>query len=749
MQAGNLVSSDAMAYTSRVLVAGIQREVVSWSVNRELSGDLPAQVVAASGITQATGTIVFAGEDVEATARNPWNKSTGWLPAEGDRVEIFAGDGATEWKQFHGLIDKTAGDIGGGFQSTVIDDYDKLSAPFAHDALLRIMPPLSDGDARRGVGLSTAYYINAAMRDAGLHATPAGEYDSALHVPFQGSAWPLHGTLREAGNYTGGDGSHHSTWAAPWGYSAGNFNLTYGPRTSYPATTPVQMTVMVAPDHSGVFQMDVEHGTMIHRLTITSNRVAQFSSNAGGGSLTYRGLLALGSSTIVTLLLSGGTWRFRNSLGATSSGAISTSVVLGMSSIRVFGDENARVAGVQVSHPNTSSREFASLSWVPNAIPDYRSGALLLLGLMDAGPAIEDTTCGEVLERISKATLTPMWFDETGVFRVAGSPWLRAKLPVKTVTTLDDATSLDWESGLLSSRSRVTVEGDIPAINISTFRTRVAYRGESGSLSSGDTDEQFIGPAENEDWIMLDESLTVLGPSSWATYNANLDSVAGVHYEQDGNPIAATGKTVTVSLEKLGLRQYKITHAAGTFPAGVTAQLATHPTSTDLYPRNRDKGLPRLNARAIVTWAKKKVTPSGVGGVGPELTHEAEMWVNRSNEPEILERIANFIQSQTTKPLPTITGLSIVPDPRLQLGDRITISSPDFMGVTMDALIVGVDSSFGGSYEQSLTVRVTGATSTFTTYAEFNASGGALTYAQWQALGPTPEAYAEFNTSSD
>src|SRR5690606_791697 len=107
------------------------------------------------------------------------------------------------------------------------------------------------------------------------------------------------------------------------------------------------------------------------------------------------------------------------------------------------------------------------------------------------------------------------------------------------------------------------------------------------------------------------------------------------------------------------------------------------------------------------------------------------------------------IQSQTTKPLPTITGLSIVPDPRLQLGDRITISSPDFMGVSLNALIVGVDSSFGGSYEQSLTVRVTGATSTFTTYAEFNASGGALTYQQWQALGPVPETYAEFNASSE
>lgn len=743
MQAGNLVSSDSMAYTSRVLVAGVQREVVSWNVNRELSGDLPAQVVAASGITQATGSIVFAGEDVEATARNPWNKSTGWLPAEGDRVEIYAGDGVTEWKQFHGLIDKTTGDIGGGYQSTIIDDFDRLSAPFEHEALLRLMPPLSDGGARRGVGLSTAYYINAAMRDAGLYATPPSEFDSALSVPAQGSMWPIHGSISEASNNSGVGGSHHSTWDAPWGYSAGNASVTYSPRVSYLSSVPVQVTVMVAPDHAGNSFLQINYGASnTLTLSVSANREALALVN---GSVIAR--VSLGSATMVTLLYKNGVATLRTSNGVEVSGS---GVVGGtaMSGILLRINQAGRMAGIQVSHPNTVSREFASLSWVPNAAPDYRSGSLLLLGLMDAGPAIEDTTCGEVLERISKATLTPMWFDETGVFRVAGSPWLRARLPVKTVTTLDDVTSLDWESGLLSSRSRVTVEGDIPAINFSTYRTRVAYRG-SGSLKSGDTDEQFIGPEDGTDWIMLDETLTMLGSSNWDVYNANLDSVAGVTYTANGETTSDAGLSTTVTLEKLGLRRYKLTHQAGTFPADVTAELTTSPTSTLLYPRNRDKGLPRLNARAIVTWGKKKVTPTGAGGVGPELTHEVEMWVNRSNEPEIIERIANFIQSQTTKPLPTITGLSIVPDPRLQLGDRITISSPDFMGVSLNALIVGVDSSFSGSYEQSLTVRVTGATSTFTTYAEFNQAGGALTYAQWQALGPVPQTYAEFNTSAE
>lgn len=741
MQAGNLVSSDVQAFTSRVLVAGVQREVVSWSVNRELSGDLPAQVVAASGITQATGSIVFAGEDVETTARNPWNKSTGWLPAEGDRVEIFAGDGVTEWKQFHGLIDRTTGSIGEGFQSTIIDEYDKLSAPFSHDALLRVMPPITDGAARRGVGLTTTYYADLALRSAGFYATPPSEFDSAVSVPAQGSMWPAHGSIITSGSYTAGEASHLSSWPVSWGHAAGNFNTVYSPRVSYPSTRPIQMTLMVAPESNGLIYLDLNFGlSNTVQLAVSTSRIAILRVN---GIEACR--VTLGAGTIVTALLKDGTVTLRTNTGGTASG----SGVIGGSSLTTMvarGAPEARVAGINVSYPN-ASREFASLSWVPTAIPDYRSGSVQLWGLMDAGPAIEDTTCGDVLERISKATLSPMWIDETGMFRFAGSPWLRARLPVKTVTTLDDVTGLDWESGLLSSSSRVTVEGDIPAINLGLWRNRVAWRGSGGSLQSGDIDEQFIGPADDEDWVMLDSSLTILGTSNWDAYNDNWNSVAGVFYTSNGEVVSEAGLSVAVTLEKLGLRKYKLTHQAGTFPTGVTAELSTSPTSALLYPRNRDKSLPRLNARAIVSWADTKVTPAGVGGTGPELVHDAEFWVNRSNEPEILERIANYIQSQTTKPLPTITGLSIVPDPRLQLGDRITIASPDLMGISMNALIVGVDSSFGGSYEQSLTVRVTGVTSMFTTYAEFNDSGGTLTYAQWQALGPLPETYAEFNSS--
>ncbi|ALQ32204.1 hypothetical protein ATC04_17785 [Arthrobacter sp. YC-RL1] len=146
-----------MAYTSRVLVNGVVRPHLSWSVDRDLVGDLPEQVVAAGGVAQASGSIVWASdEDVSDGGRNPWNPSTGWIPAEGDKVQIFAGDGTSEWSQFVGVIDSSTGDIGGGFQSKIVDRIDDFSRKVRLPALVDVMPPVEGQTAFRRFRLSRA-----------------------------------------------------------------------------------------------------------------------------------------------------------------------------------------------------------------------------------------------------------------------------------------------------------------------------------------------------------------------------------------------------------------------------------------------------------------------------------------------------------------------------------------------------------------------------------------------------------------
>ena len=57
MQAGSLVTSNVMAFTSRVLVNGVEREVESWSIGRDLQGDLPSGLGGGNGVTQATAQV--------------------------------------------------------------------------------------------------------------------------------------------------------------------------------------------------------------------------------------------------------------------------------------------------------------------------------------------------------------------------------------------------------------------------------------------------------------------------------------------------------------------------------------------------------------------------------------------------------------------------------------------------------------------------------------------------------------------
>lgn len=738
MQAGNLVSSDVQAYTSRVLVNGVQREAVSWSTDRELSGDLPEQVVAASGITQATGSINWASEkDVNARPLNPWNPS-GWMPARGDRVEIFAGDGITEWKQFHGVIDRTTGDLESGFQSTIIDDFDDLSVSVSHEALLRIMPPASGGGgAYRGIGLMALYYVDHAMRQAGFHCTPNSEYDASLTVHGQGSIWPARGSL----STTSSSSSHASVHVAPWGVALSDFDATYTLWGSHSSAEPLQITMCVAPGHTGPAYLQVNYAGGFLRLNVSASRIAQIISSSGTVAS-----LALGAATVVSMLVKGGTGVLRTNTGATAS-ASATQPSGSASTARAFVSAESRVAGLQVSFPSRTVDELRSTYHVPNARLDTTS--LHLNGIIDAAPTIENRTAQDLLQEIGDATLSAMWIDETGVMQWVPSDALRARTPSRTVTTLDDVLSLNWEDGLLGTASKVTVKGRKPGITKGRWKTVVLARGGgSNSMKSGDELEIFLEPEGGSDWIQPSTTFLQVGGSGaiWGSANNPDYSLTGLYYSADGGTTEATGLNVTITTAVLGLQKVLVKYVAGNWPSDVEGVLSTSPTAPTLWPKNRDKELPKLVGAGRIEWTDQQVVATGAGGPGPELVHEVGPWGCRTDSTLMLDRFASYIQSQTSTPLPVINGLGIVPDPRLQLGDVIDVKS-DLMGVTLRVLITGVSKSFGSDgLSMELSVRVISATTTDITYERWNMVGDVpLTYAQLNSLAPTPQTYAQFN----
>lgn len=735
MQSGNLASSDVQVFTSRITVNGVTRAHESWSVDRELVGDLPDQVASGAGVKQATGSVVWAVQpDVAERTANPWNASTGWLPKSGDSVVIWAGDGVREWKQFDGIIDETSGDVGALPSSSIIDRIDQLSVNFSQETVIRSHPPKTEGGDYMGVGMSAVYMVDRAMRYGGFYCTPRLEPAAVVAVHGQGSMWPRLGALSRAGSVSGA--THAGNNRAPWGWAVSDFDCAYTPVFPQPGSAPLQMTFCIAPDHAGslYFRSIYSGGTVEIAVTPSRACVARFN-----GAEVCR-LIVAADATVVSLVVRGASWTLKTNSGGVVSAAgtaIPSSSVL--NSVTLRGDVGVRVAGFQVSSP-TVATEFASLSHVPNAF--HRVSGLV--GFMDALPSLVNVNALDVLDEVSKATLSAMWIDETGVLQFRGSDILRATGPSQTLTTLDDIQSLSWQDSLLSTRSKVTVKYQKPAIDRSQWSNILLWQGSGETMQSNQEKNLFAEAPNDEDWAEIDH-VTVAAEGLNALNSGRGTWMLSYLEKQDGTWMSSTGYT-NRSISTVNERTRLFQYGALTLPAGYHLVLSTPEEAVNYASRFRDWSQPALRGRGRVQWAETTVVSPIVGPAGaPELVHDAGKWNSRADDTTILERIGEFIASQVSKPQPVITGMRVGFDPRRQLGDVITISSPQLMGVELQALIIGKSDKAAASFTQSLSVRIISARSTFTTHEQFNAAGGALTHAQWQMLAPVPLTHSQFN----
>lgn len=742
-------NTDVQEFTSRVIVSGVERDVDSWSIDRENSGGLPRVLdPSASGITQATGSIEFSGQDVTNRSVTPLNQGYGWLPSKGDRVQIFVGDGVNEWSQFVGVIDEVSGTVGEGFQATVIDLYDRLSTEARHVPLLRAMPPrIGNGNPYRNMGLTAQYYIDHFLRLAGFHATPPPEANALLAAHGVDSTWAVVGSLDTTATSGVDENQHPTSYRAPWGVCLGDFTATYIPAITPNASDPIQMTVCVAPEHSQFGYIRAHYGSTYLQLNISADRTAQ----AYVGGVLVPGLsLPLGVATVVSALFKGGKVTLRSNTGQEVTATVTAPASQQISKITVYGSVGARIAGFQVSKPATAAQELVSPTRTPTAHfnTDFRS----LMSFIDAAPSFKGRSVAEVLEELCEAKLSSLWIDELGVMQWADAETLERRASVRTVTTLDDIVSMGWRAALTQSASKVTVKSERPAITVGRYKNRVLVEGGNSSetLKSNDEVEIILEPADDETWIMPNVAFTQVGGASgaWSLANDPERSLVGMYYSADGGTTEATGLACTITTEVLDYEKFLIRYVAGVWPSDVEGVIATSPTNATLWPKNRDKALPKLVGQGKVVWSEREYSISDTGGAGPELVHETGYWCNRSKDDTILQRYAEFLRDRTINPQPFVDGLEIIPDPRIQLGDVITVESDVLLGAEFKALIKKVSTSFGSDgLSMQLDVRVLSVTRTAMTYQEFQSSlaGSSLTYAQFNALAPTPQTYAEFN----
>lgn len=743
------VSTDSIQWVSRVLVAGVEREVTDWSTDREISGGLPSSLsTGGSGITQATGGISFAGQDVQIRPQNPFTTSNGWVPNRGDLVQIFVSDGFTEWQQFHGLIDKVSGDVQSGINATVIDHYDKLSAEARHVPLLRGMPPLNAGGGDfRYPGLTALYYVDHFLRLAGFNCTPRVESNPMVVAHGQSSIWPAVGTLNTAVTPNPAVTEHPTVNRAPWGISMSGFTATYLPARDYGTSDPLQITMCVAPEHAGT--------GYVRARCAGASQYAQLLVNLNRRAIAYVdgtaivGIDLLPTETAVSALFKGTAVTIMTSTGRTVTGTATRSGGLYTTAL-IMADDNARIAGMQISSPSNTASELVSPQFKPTA--HFDTAQLSLMSFMDAAPSFKGTPVNDVLTNLCESKLSSMWIDELGVMQWADAETLESKLSARGVTTLDDIISMSWEVALMQSASKVTIKSQRPAITVGRYKNRVLVEGggSSESLKSNDELEIFLEPGSDETWIMPNFSFTEVGGAtgSWTLANDPERSLVGMYYTSDGGTTETTGLTCTITTEVLDYEKFLIRYEAGTWPSDVEGVISTSPTNTNLWPKNQNKDLPKLVGQGKVAWSEREYSISDLGGNGPELVHETGVWCSRQQDETILVRYAEFLRDHVIAPKPIVNGMEIVPDPRLQLGDVIYVRSDALLGARFRALIVSKSTSFGDDgLSMTLGVRVLTVDPGDVTYEGWQQAlpVSVSTYADFNNFAPTPQTYAEFN----
>lgn len=744
MQAGSLVFSDVQAYKSRILVNGVQRTHLSWDLGRDLSGDLPEQVVSGAGITQASGNIVWGTYDDVSGVVHPWNPSSGWVPVEGDRVQIFVSDGVTEWQQFEGVIDDAGGDASSyGITSKIVDRIDDFSRKVNLPAIVGTMPPTTPTGAFRRVGLSPRFHLMMAMRRAGYYVTPPAEFGTVLSVPAVGSMWPLLGECTSC-NAT----SNSSLTPTQVGVFTSDVTANYTPTTARAVGTTTQITLGTNGTNTGTQTVTLYYGSSTVALRVGGTNV---SVRINGSIIITQ---STSNATIYQVLLKGGQATLRTNKGLNVSAAFDTgSGAQEMTRIQIYGDTNARLNGVLVSHPTQLVHEFASVNFVPSATV----GTGAMHDALAASLSTKDTTCAEHLDEIGQALLIPFWIDETGKAQAVQSDVLRARPYVRVLTTKDDVTSFAWSRNLLGARSQVSATYDAMTVNLRRdYSLEVWSSNEAVSLGSGEDHFEFAETPDDEAWIMVDESLTIPGRDALADANKGIGSIAGGIYTDGVNEDWATlpsNPVLTVSLSKMNEGTWQFKHTTGTLTAGKQVELrtwsSTYTGRTELWPYWWDKELPRLRAKARVKRVQKTREPSIIGSRGPELVHDCGPWATghlESNETTVVDQLIDYISGQVIDPQPVIEGLGIVADPRLQLGDVVLIRSEKLLGVELRCLIVGVNASFGDDgFKQNLSVRVISYTRISITYDEWTREGSSQSYDQFVAL--SAQTYNEFTTT--
>lgn len=661
--------------------APVERRVAAATWKLGCSGVLPdALTPAGAAAWDNSAEITWWRPGVDSSIPSPWRGQ--WWPQDGTEVRIIVkARDAVGRMVFAGVIDSTSSSSDGTVTSRCVDFRDRLRRTIRAEAVLNRMPSSRDDYYQNTRVIPTPLYpVTLAARAGGFSPTFIPKGTALVDVPLTGAVAAAPGggfVVSSQRRSAPGNANLGPLYiATAWG-----IGIRDGQIAALPNATVTMSTLRVAltvdqTQHTGDALIDVNGSISggaerpIARVAVTGAGQVVVSSSDG---TTYTPVVSAALAAMpntpaaVEVTIRGGQATITTSDGSSTSAAM-TLPSFTPTGVGLVAETGAAVAGLWVGVPGSTPTSAAY--WYPRSLLRYGGGAVVT----DASPSIRDQNGLDLIAEIANATLCSVRFDAIGVLQWMSYDEIWTKAPALTVTTATEVLSLAWETDAQANVSTVEVEYASWAMSDST-RASLKALTLGGSMTSGETRQEWVTIPDDEEWIYL---ATTLGKVTTTQPGSRYGSwVAATKQVSDADAIA-TG--VTASVETVTPWAHKVTVTAseaidlrGADVPGVDATL-------------RKVDAPILRARGL---AKRVSDTYSVGG-GPEWApvyrHELGRWGNYNTAT----LLAAWLMTRAQAVQPRLTDVTLILDERIEPWTVLTLKSPALHGVELDVIATTV-----------------------------------------------------------
>lgn len=748
MQDGELADG-IQQWRIEVQVNGVSRPASGVEINADAASDLPDEVAGVSGVSARTGTITWPPQAaVSGVPATPWTRASSWTPQPGDTVDIWAGDAGTSWKIFTGRIDSNSGNTR-AFTSKIIDATDQLDRPISLDPVAHTMPGAYDEStdtAREAVRTFVQPWHAAyrALRAGGFGIAAPTQLGGSqiLDVDFQGSIWPTVGKIYDASSQE--SGGIELEWGDGWTYLS-QADVSYTPRrVGFAGGQAVRVWLRWPESAAGGTQVEArvrqESGRSL-RVTAILN-AARTAATVTAQIYRISDQLVYGEAawSAPVSVESGSAWV--EVCASNNSDVLSwTSPATGVTP----GTPNGDVAGTVDLGAKLNVDDPITLVGLNAPVIAARVGVLTLVqwqamsshtrpqrvhawgrGFVNSQYVSRTQTkrnARDLLAEIGQATLTAMWIDELGVMQWVPTNLMYTGLPVREFTTDRDIFELGWLESLGATRHQILGSFDAVALKVANDGYTKTVHRPSGTdeIVPGTTDE-FVSVPTDQEWFGVDTSMW-RATSVADRFNERKGSFYAAIREAANDTYTSVGDGYTASMSKVTPKVFIVTHTNTT---GATIEASTNPDGAIFRRSLRGIPMPIIRAQAVADFMSTDIVGSTTGpSWAADLSIDFDSWAIQGHA----QAVCDWLSARLASPLITLTNVEVEYDPRIQLGDIVTVSSIALLGMSVNAVVVGKSETIEEGAYMTLTVRVIGTRTMHTTYAAFEAAYTGQNYA--------------------